>query len=270
MSYGTRSALKRALALLDGCKNKEDDTTTKAVCLGLVPEKPLQQQQQLQQPLSPPVPALPAPAEGGGYQQVLPEVPPQVAATESRGVSPAGDRRRDLRPEFDECIELMDKLKRAKLLKVGDLSKAVGLPGKQILEKVYDGTLDPVHLRKTGEYLKEIVEIGNQLVGTFRPKMLHCGGVSRKEKSSSSSCSSGGSSVLVACPLLAMGYTGLTCTEIMPKNEVLQHVSCHVATLWKRVEQLEMDLADHIQSSSNNRDAAAPRLPSLGHVLSLL
>ena len=180
---------------------------------------------------------------------------------QQQGQAAGGNKRRDLTPEFDECIELMDRLKRARLLKVSDLSKAVGLPGKQIAEKVYDGTLDPVHLRKTREYLKEIVEIGNQLVGTFRPKMLHC----RTEKSSGSGAAGG----VVPCPLLAMGYTGLTCTEIMPKNEVLQHVSCHVATLWKRVEQLEMDLADHVQSS-RNPDATACKLQPVGRVLNLL
>lgn len=133
----------------------------------------------------------------------------------------------------DECLELLEKLTKAKLLKARDITKAVGLPIKVIREKLLDRTLDVIHLRKTKDYLQGIVKIGNDLAKVMQDKIVSNPTVSvsnpRKKRKME----------LIDCPLLAMGYAGIECPEKIQKDEVVQHIACHVATLYKRLLDLE-------------------------------
>jgi len=243
---------------------------------------------------------LPAPeAQKVPTPEVLPiEVPaPEVLPTEvpapTKGAVLEGGPELALSSDED-IIAWMDRMKRAKLLKNRDLAKHVGLSTNVIRDKLSEHTLDSVHRRKVLEYVRGIVNLGNdlaaamdqrfaaamhrrltqspaglqqaageaQLVGSRRARPVAQGtgdqhpcqpGPTRDGQEDPSAA--GVLSPLAkrgrprcvpqACPLMAMGYSGLECTEMVQgQGQLVQHVACHVATLWKRLEELEVQVQD--------------------------
>lgn len=169
----------------------------------------------------------------------------------------SGEGTRKVR-EIEECVAWMLKLQEMKLLKMRDMARSIGLPCKVLLGKLQDGTIDPVHLRKTHEYLRDILQLGDEF---FSSGMQSMDERARPRKRIARCSPVLTNHTRIPCPLMAMGLAGLECSETCADlNEVLQHVACHVAVLWKRVQELEMAVTPFLQQQQQGVGALLPRI----------
>ncbi len=140
------------------------------------------------------------------------------------------------------------------------IKKLVGLSVSTLLEKLEDATLDHIHHRRLRRYLVDAKKRLDEQVEKSRlarqqraqdaqiamQNMVQ--GLQNAVQNPIPAIPIGEPVVqekkerLVGCPILQMGYAGIECQEKMPKSKVLEHLAGHVATLMKRVKELEQDM----------------------------
>ena len=171
-----------------------------------------------------------------------------------------------------ECIQQMISLG---TLKRHVIEREVGLPFKYIMDKLGDSTLDHIHLRKLK---KHITELSTGIMSVDPPAPMsqpppvhvtppvqvpppaadshHRASPTQTNSQPQFNPSMPAASprplppkrprVLLQCPILKMGYVGVEChSGNIPKSQLVEHLATHVATLMKRVNELEnrLDLA---------------------------
>ncbi len=143
------------------------------------------------------------------------------------------------------------------------IKKEVGLSVSTLLEKIEDATLDHIHHRRLRRYLVDAKKRLDEQVERSRAARVAREQNARDAMQNMQNMVQGlqnavqnaipaipiGEPVvqekkerLVGCPILQMGYAGIECQEKMPKSKVLDHLAGHVATLMKRVKELEQDM----------------------------
>lgn len=118
----------------------------------------------------------------------------------------------------------------------------VGMNVSLLSKKLDDETLDHIHHRSLRRYL--IDEMNRQELPSQPPQVLldvpAQVQVQQQQQVPKSSSGVG----LINCPILKMGYACVECKEKIQKNRVLDHLAGHVATLMKRVYELENDVKE--------------------------
>lgn len=178
------------------------------------------------------------------------------------------------------------------LIKAGSIKRSafeadIGIPFKYIMEKLQDGTLDHIHMRKIKKYL---VDAEHKLLSSPLPSVMGVGtasmSITQQEAAAvpallldsdnniiappiiapptteqppmTASVSEQQHPVakkprllsravrFAACPVLKMGYAGVECpaSGSIVCNKMVEHLAAHIATLTKRVNELEMALED--------------------------
>jgi hypothetical protein len=143
---------------------------------------------------------------------------------------------------FGDTLNWVIRLRDMKALKMIDMAKKVGLPKKEIMRKLEDRILDPIHMRSVRRYIRGIVEMSKEMASRKdTPKQpqkeppVQQGQEDTKKRKKPEQHS-------IPCPLLRMGYAGVECEEMVSRHKIMEHLACHVATLTKRVNELETRL----------------------------
>lgn len=216
-------------------------------------------------------PLPPASETASGYAA------PPPPALETQAPPPASATSGDIAIVVRELIK-------AGSIRRGAFEADIGIPFKYIMEKLQDGTLDHIHMRKIKNYL---VDAEHRLLSP----MTSVGAASMQGASHSSAVpalllDSDNNIVappplepseteamehpmehpmasvseqqqhpvakkprtvrFAACPVLKMGYAGVECpaSGSIVCNKMVEHLAAHIATLTKRVNELEMALED--------------------------
>jgi hypothetical protein len=177
------------------------------------------------------------------------------------------------------------ELIKAGSIKRGAFEADIGIPFKYIMEKLQDGTLDHIHMRKIKNYL---VDAEHRLLSLPLPSVMGVGTADRTASMSITQQASGCAAItseeaaqpesavpallldsndniiappiiseqpsakkprtvrFAACPVLKMGYAGVECpaSGSIVCNKMVEHLAAHIATLTKRVNELEMALEE--------------------------
>ena len=121
------------------------------------------------------------------------------------------------------------------------ITQVVGMNAATLMAKLEDGNLDHIHHRRLRVHLVKVQEKHSEACLRRKKKPLVADAVGSdfllgevpKKKSEL---------VLVACPTLLMGYSCVECTERMAKHNVVDHLAGHIATLTKRLHELEEEV----------------------------
>lgn len=142
------------------------------------------------------------------------------------------------------------------------IKKEVGLAVSVLLDKLEDATLDHIHHRRLRRYLVESKKRSEEQMERSRlvRERINQRRIREVRDAIQGQNSPDGAipaipigepigeplvapmGRMVGCPILQMGYANIQCDEKMPKSKVLEHLAGHVATLMKRVRELEQDV----------------------------
>jgi hypothetical protein len=123
-----------------------------------------------------------------------------------------------------------------------ELARHLGLDHEYLVEKFEGRMLDHINLREMKRYIDDKIEEYEGVASFNDPPPPPRGGGSsssgRKRKTRSSE-----KGVADVCPILQMGYSNVECDERnIPVNQIINHISTHVATLMKRMNEAEEEI----------------------------
>ena len=157
--------------------------------------------------------------------------------------------------QFERASAWINRLKRGAGF-ASDVLTNTGLSLQCIEEKIDMKILDPLHMRSLVRYIRSIIQMSQDMsqqqhthsgapppppvplpppVGGAPPPAV---GAAAQQKRSYQQHPK------VPCPIMKMGYASVECKETMKRCHVLDHLAGHVATLMKRVQELEMEVRD--------------------------
>jgi hypothetical protein len=204
----------------------------------------------MEQPPPPPIQEAPSPPPDPN--PIVPEIPPEIAEIPQvldlpdlpipRLINPAvhnGNNPFTITMHALQTHVLVGYMRKDRII-----IEKVGMNVATLLKKLDDQTLDHIHHRSLRRYLidwkndmdKQAEERENRR--RVQQQMAPMPTSNTEQVVQPVSSTTG----MVSCPCLKMGYAGVECTEKMHKNKVLDHVAGHVATLIKRVNELEKEV----------------------------
>lgn len=140
------------------------------------------------------------------------------------------------------------------MIDMNDMAHKVGLPKKDIMEKLEDSILDVVHMRSVRRYIRGILSAAQnrqaaaaaaaaapqqQQLNLPPPGPPLPAASQQNNTSNVPGSSKTAGPVMVQCPVMKMGYACVECTEKVQRSKMQDHLACHIATLTKRLHELE-------------------------------
>jgi hypothetical protein len=127
-----------------------------------------------------------------------------------------------------------------------ELARHLGLDHEYLVEKFEGRMLDHINLREMKRYIDDKIE-EYEGVASFNdpppPPPPHGGGSSSSSSGRKRKARSSEREVADVCPILQMGYSNVECDERnIPANQIINHISTHVATLMKRMNEAEEEI----------------------------